>query len=134
MTTEGIYHYIATVTDAEGTVYEDTIAVIVMPKTDLEALLQNKWNEMKAALLAGNLDLALSYFVPSTQDRYRRLLGGFTPNKINSIFSNIIGLELNVLLGNVAECAALRQESDGIYAYTVTFVLDQNGVWRIIGF
>lgn len=55
-------------------------------------------------------------------------------NQINAIFSNIIDIKVNILNDGTAECGAIRVESDGTYSYPVTFVQDENGIWKIMGF
>jgi PKD repeat protein len=48
--TEGIYYPTVIVTDTQGIQYTDTVAVVVLNTSQLDALLQAKWNAMKTAL------------------------------------------------------------------------------------
>jgi hypothetical protein len=134
MTTEGIYHYIATVTDAGGTVYEDTIAIIALSKTELENRLVSKWEGMKGALLSGNMEVALSFFVPGAQGQFRQVFEELGSDGINSLFSSITGVELDTASGRAAEGGLIRDEDAKTYSYPITFVQDQNGIWKIMGF
>jgi hypothetical protein len=56
VSTPGLYVVTARVTDAAGAVYTDSSAILVMDKAGLDALLKAKWNGMKAALAAGNIE------------------------------------------------------------------------------
>ena len=49
-TTEGIYYPTITVTDDKGNTYSDSIAVTVLNKSQIDALLRSKWEAMKGAL------------------------------------------------------------------------------------
>jgi len=59
--TPGLYYFTAEV-DHEGTIYADTIAVLVMDEGELDALLRAKWEAMRQALAASDVDTAVSYF------------------------------------------------------------------------
>ncbi len=133
MTTEGIYRFTTTVTDAGGTAYEDTMAIIVMPKNDLENLLASTWNRMKAALMAGDPEGALGYILVGSQDKYREIFLRLHQQEIDAIFSNNTEFKLYTFFGGVAGCGAIRQEAGGPYSYPVTFVQDENGIWKIAG-
>ena len=46
----------------------------------------------------------------------------------------IIQVKLYSLSDRFAKGGVLRQESGGVYSYPVTFILDENGIWKIMGF
>ena len=129
---EGVYYITVSSTDQDGNTYQDTVAITVMNKTELDALLKGKWEGMKGALLAGNIETSVSYFVLPSQDRYRQKFIGLLSSQLDSIFSTIIEFRVNTLKDGTAECAVLRSETEGIYSYPVTFVSD--GIWKIMGF
>lgn len=131
---EGIYTFTARVSDSTGTFYEDKIDIIAVSKAELENRLVSRWEGMKGALLGGNIKAALSFFVPGTQDRYRQVFEELGSDRINSIFSTIIGVELDTSSGGSAEGGLIREEDGKIYSYPITYVQDQNGLWKIMGF
>jgi hypothetical protein len=131
---EGIYYFKAQVTGPDGNVYEAWAVAAALNKTQLEELLRSKWNSMKSALLAGNIDKALTYFIGTSQDRYRSRFANLTAAKINSIFSRITEIEIDSFHDNAAECGALRTETDGFYSYPLLFVRGEDGRWLIAGF
>ena len=107
---------------------------MALSKAELESRLISKWDGMKADLLRGNSGAALSFFVSGSQDRYRQVLEELGEAKIKAIFSSLMEIKLYTLSGRFANCGAIRRESGGIYSYPVTFVQDENGIWKIMGF
>ena len=68
--TEGIYYPTVTVTDDQGVTYTDTIVIVVLNVTELDTLLQTKWEKMKAALASQDVNGAVVYYVDEAQDHY----------------------------------------------------------------
>jgi hypothetical protein len=131
---EGIYTFAAKVSDVAGNLYEDKIDIIALSRAELETRLVSKWEGMKGALLSGNMEVALSFFVPGAQDRYRQVFEELGSDGINSLFSTINGVELDTASGRAAEGGLIRGEDGKTYSYPITFVQDQNGIWKILGF
>ena len=131
---EGTYHPKATVIDSAGNNYSNSATVTILSKTQLEALLKAKWEGMKSALLSGNVDTALSYFIDGNQDEYRAIFAGMDIATINEIFNGIQYIEVTKVYGKVASCGAIRNEAGGIYSYPLVFIQDNNGIWKILGF
>ncbi len=131
---EGVYYVTASAMDPDNITYQDTIAIVVMNKNQLDMLLKGKWEGMKTALLAGDTEGALVYFIDDSADRYRQAFTSLGSSNINLIFSSITELRINTMSGPIAQYWALRTESEGTFAYPVTFVLDENGLWKIMGF
>ncbi len=84
-------------------------------------------------MISENTELALSYFVEGSKDRYRQV---FTElgTEINNRFAEITGFEIYTVDDHTAQCGAVRVETGGIYAYPVTFIKDENGIWKVMGF
>ena len=133
-TTEGIYYPTITVTDNQGNTYSDTIAITVLNKIEMDTLLKSKWEEMKSALMRGDIETALTYLVSKNRDKYRQIFINLDVNRINSIFSNIAEIKLYNVYGNSAQYGAIRSEIGGAYSYPITFVKDEDGIWKILGF
>jgi len=70
-TTEGIFYPTITVTDNQGNTYSDTIAITVLSKAEIDALLKTKWEGMKGALTRGDIEGALNYFTYDSKEKYR---------------------------------------------------------------
>jgi len=134
MIAEGTYTFTVSAIGLDGNTYQDAVTITVMNRAQIDRLLKAKWEGMKTALLASNIDGALGYFVEQSKERYRQAFTTVGSANINTIFTNITELRFKTMYGPVAEYWALRQEPDGTFAYPVTFVQDANGIWRIMGF
>ena len=132
-TPEGVYYPTVTVTDDQRNMYTDSIAIVVLNKETIDALLKGKWEGMKGALLAGNIETALNYFVEPSKDMYRNVFIQMGNDKINSRFSSIFDLRLDILYGKLSECGALRNEDGVVFSYPVTFIKDGDGIWKMMG-
>ncbi len=67
MTTEGVYYFTATGTGSDGNTYQDTMSVTVYSRTEMDTLLKAKWDGMKNAMSAGNVEEAVSYFAQTSK-------------------------------------------------------------------
>jgi len=130
----GLYFPKITVTDTQGNAYTQTTLVHIVSREEMDTLLRSKWEGMKTALLSGDMETALQYFVGLNREKYKQIFAEFGSDKVNRIFSGISEIKLYTLYGRVAGCGAIRVETAGTYSYPVTFVRDENGIWRIKGF
>ena len=132
-TSPGLYFPTVTITDTMGNAYTETTIVNVLDRAAIDALLQAKWNGMRGAVISGNFDTALIYIMPGAQDRYMAI---FNDPEINASarLMEINRLEVFTLKDRVAQAGAIRMESDGEYAYPVSFGKDADGMWKIIGY
>ena len=129
----GLYFPSVTVTDTLGNAYTETTVVNVLSRDEMDNLLKGRWEGMRGKLTGGDVEGALKFFVRGSQDSYRQ---AFTePGKnLADIFSNIDEIKLHTLKGQVAECGAVRIENGIPYSYPISFVRDENGIWKILGF
>ena len=134
MTAEGIYFFTVRATGPDNNVYQDTVAITAFSAPQLDALLREKWEGMKSSLLAGNIDVAMSFFAVGTQGEYRKKFTGLSSSDIYEIFSTISDIALGKAYGQVAACGAIRSEAGGVYSYPLTFIRDGNGIWKIFRF
>jgi hypothetical protein len=102
-------------------------------REEVENKLQEIWMSMTSALLAGNIEQALSFFVASKRDEYRKVFEEMGGQKIQSVFSNAGELKLYSLYDNHAQCGAIRMEKGGRYSYPVRF-MKISGQWKIYRF
>jgi len=129
----GLYFPTITVTDTMGNTYTETTIVNVLDRNAMDALLKVKWEGMKGAVISGNNDAALNYFMPGAQDRYRAIFTNPARN-ITARLSEITGIEIYSANEKTAQGGAIRLEADGEYAYPLNFVRDEFGIWKILGF
>lgn len=113
--------------------YFATQEVQAESREEVEKKLQEIWMSMTSALLAGNIEQALTYFIASKRDEYRKTFEEMGRREIQSVFSNIREFELDSLYEDYAECGAIRIEKGGRYSYPVAF-RKISGQWKIYGF
>ena len=104
-------------------------------RSQLIKKLETIWNETSGSLKAGNHEAALMLFSVFVRDEYRRRLSGFSKKQFNSIFGNVLSIELDTLNDdNIAECSIIRDEKEGRFSYPIRFVRDPDCEWRVNGF
>jgi hypothetical protein len=132
--TEGVYYPTVTVTDDQGMTYTNTIAIIVLNQTDLDALLQAKWNAMKTAL--GNQDVAdsLNYYTADKQAHYNQTFTDIY-DYLPQFVQDMQDIQLIYSRDNMAKYRIRKTET---YAgqtmditYYIYFVIDSDGIWKI---
>jgi len=131
MTAEGVYLFTAHVTGADGTYYEDTVAVTVLNETQLDSLLRAKWEGMKTALVSGDMDKAMEYYHEDTKQGFRDALTALGP-QIVSIFTAPEQLMLIEVRDRYATYEYLSHEEVVSYSYPLVFLKDPDGIWRIL--
>jgi hypothetical protein len=97
------------------------------------SLLRQKWDAMWSALLAGNMDSALTYFVSESQGRYRQIFTDLQPS-LSSIFASIETFHLLSVTNDTAEAEAVRAEQGTTYSYPIMYMRDEQGIWKFRGF
>jgi hypothetical protein len=131
----GLYLTTVTVTDSAGNQYKDTAIVNVLDKEEMDNQFKAIWSGMKEALLAGDITTATADFNENSKSRYQQVFAEMiAANSVGAIYSGITEIVVSSIDDTVAEYWAIRQESDGIYAYPITFVKNSDGVWEIMGF
>jgi len=105
----------------------------VVSSEGTEAEIKAQWDAMVLELMNGNVEAALSYFEEESREEYRWLFNDMDSNKINAIFSGVDDLVLDSLNDGIAQCSAIRNETDGSYAYPVQFAKSASGVWKLYG-
>jgi len=126
----GLYYATLSV-DAGGNMYEDTVAVSVADATELDLMLKSKWNAMKARLGVGDIPGAVHYFAGETKAEYTALYNALSAH-LPGIASGMGGIERIVTEGPQAKYRLYRVEPAGTITYYVYFVVDTDGIWRIL--
>jgi hypothetical protein len=131
---EGIYAFSARVTDPNGNVYHDTIAVTVMNATQMDNLLRGKWEGMRTALANQRIDTAISYFVEETKPHYHDIFTALAAH-LPQIVQNMQDIERMYVKGNAAKYRIRKDEFYGGQLITMThyiyFSVDGDGLWKI---
>jgi fibronectin type 3 domain-containing protein len=126
----GIYYPTVIITDTLGNTYTATTVVNVLSREELDALLKSKWEEMKTALINGDIEGALTYYLENSRERYRGIFSALG-NHIQEIASSMQSIELIYMNNGLAKYRIRRAEDAGLITYYIHFQIDDNGVWRI---
>jgi hypothetical protein len=114
--------------------YTDTIAIVVVDASALDALLQQKWADMKAALISGNIEEALKYHHERSHESCSAIY-----NAIGSDLPTLVSQMQNISLIYCVDGTAkyrIRQDHNingqiVTITYYVYFIHDEDGLWRI---
>lgn len=131
--TEGIYFPTITVTDDQSNTYTDTIAVVVLNRTDIDALLKGKWNAMKTALANRNVEDAVGYFIDRSRERYRTIFGALR-DQLPVITGTFVEFGIVDVYDNIAEYEVVANENGVLHSYPGVFIKDSNGIWKFKDF
>ena len=96
-------------------------------------MLRTKWEGMKAALTAGDVNRAVAYFAGSSRESFDQrftALSSFLPG----IAGGMGGIRLAEFQGHRAVYDMGTVIKGTIYPFQVLFVLDTDGIWRIGSF
>ncbi|TAN42406.1 MAG: transglutaminase domain-containing protein [Nitrospirae bacterium] len=129
-TTGGIYFPTITVTDDQGNVYTDTIAITLLNKDKINALLKGKWEKMKGALIQGDIEGALVYFMERSKERYRSLFAALK-DQLPMIFGTFVEFNITDIYEVIAEIEIVANEDGKLYSYPGVFIKDGNGIWKL---
>ncbi|HDZ62036.1 MAG TPA: hypothetical protein ENH40_02685 [Nitrospirae bacterium] len=133
-TTEGIYYPAVTVTDTQSITYSDTIAIVVLSETELDALLRAKWEAMKAALAAQDVEGAVVYLTEESRDSYNEIFTALY-DQLPQLIQDMQDIQLIYSEGNMAKYRIRKSELYGGQTYEITyytyFAVDIDGIWRI---
>jgi len=129
-TTEGIYYPTLIVTDTTGITYSDTIAIVVLNATQLDALLRAKWEAMTNSLSIGDTTTALTYISSDTRATYEDMFNALT-GQLPSIMSTRTEFNLISIKDTAAKYELVTLENGTTYSYEVIFIRDTNGIWMI---
>lgn len=114
-----------------GEVLESRALVEVYDRGDLAARLQEVWRGFKDALIAGEIERALSFVHSERRMRWRESFGQLPPDAFaatGSVFTEIV---LTGVGRGSAECEMMREVDGLLYSYPVTFQFDADGWWRL---
>jgi hypothetical protein len=127
----GLYFPSVVVTDNTGAQFTETVPVLAFSQAATLALLHSKWQGLKDALRAGNVNGALNFIAEESRNRYSGIFNALGPNlsQVDSILTNI---QLGAIRDKEVEFAMLRVSADGVErSFHVLFVRDNDGIWRL---
>jgi hypothetical protein len=128
---EGLYFPSVAIKDADGNIYFKAAMINIFKMPDLI----KKWDGMKSALEAGDVQTAANSFSLSTRDAYQKQFQVLKDaGVLADVVANMGDMQIVKTMGNAAE-GDMRVMQDGKeYSFYVLFVKDDDGIWRIKSF
>jgi hypothetical protein len=121
------------VRDNKGNVVTHKREVIVRSKAQFETELQNTWADFKMALRNRDIAAALNCTHFSARDEYTKILPKVLKSQV-PIDEILTDIQFVNITGSYADFKMVRKEGNDLISYTVEFMLDDDGLWRIQSF
>lgn len=133
ITAEGTYAFMAKVADGMGAFHEDTVAVTVLSREEVNNLLQGKWQGARAKLASGDIEGSLTIFDDLSKQDYRELFNALAP-VLPEIAQEMSDIQL-IKYSRDTAIYDIRTVRDGVeYSFQLLFTKDGNGIWKISSF
>jgi hypothetical protein len=85
---------------------------------------------MKEALIAGDIDSAITYFAEYRQMQFRQLFDDLEDN-LSEIAASSGELKLDFISGSYAQYILLKEVNGELVGSPVIFTKNHDGIWRI---
>jgi hypothetical protein len=116
--------------DVDNNFYEIFHNIIVVDPSHVDRLLRNSFQSMKEALIAGDIESAITYFAEYRQRKFRQLFGSLGDN-LSEIAASSGELKLDFISGSYAQYILLKNINGELVGSPVIFTKNHDGVWRI---
>ncbi len=135
-TEEGIALITAEATHA-ATTYRDTIGIVIVDRSQVDALLQQKWADMKVHLAAKDVTEAVRWFDDGKKGLYEEVFSALL-DRLPQIAGDMQDISLISIDGQSARYRIRRVETHNTGTFSVTyyvyFIKDETGIWKIYRF
>ncbi|MHB1351674.1 MAG: CAP domain-containing protein [Desulfobulbaceae bacterium] len=126
----GLYTLTCQATDDLGNVFQHDIYAVVYDRTELSSMLQGKWNFMRTALAAGDINGALGVISSNAKDMYSYNFN-LLSSHLGEIAAGLQDITLIDMHDGEAEFEMLGEQDEETYSFYVVFIHDEDGVWRL---
>jgi hypothetical protein len=127
---EGVYSFTARAAGPDGAACEDTISITVLPLEQVDALLRSKWAALSDALKNKDIAAALAMMDERSRERYQ-VIFNLLKDSLPDIMAANTGLVLQSITGERAYYELYAAENGATYAYRLSFIKDDKGLWLI---
>jgi len=126
----GLYLPTVIITDPQGNHITASAVVQVYDPIALDALLQSKWQGIKAALQLGDIPAALQFIASQSRSIYQELFAELDP-VVSIVGANLGDVRIVEIREDLAEGELLVLEDGRSISYYVEFIRDTDGLWRL---
>jgi len=128
--TAGIHYLTVQAKGPDGNTYSDTLAISVLPSTDVDTLLRAKWSVFVNALKNKDIVTALSMIHPRSRERYQ-IIFDVLKDQLPTIMTTYTGLNIQSIKEGRAYYELYTTENNEEFTYTLSFIKDDSGIWLI---
>ena len=132
MVDEGITWFTAEAVH-DAVTYSDTIAIVVVDEAEIDALLNQKWADMKTRLSNGDISGALKCFSEGTRPLFEYNFNLLSAH-LNEIIAGMQNITLVKIEEDMAEYNLVGEQGGQIYSFYLLFQKTADGTWRIVNF
>jgi hypothetical protein len=129
--TPGVYAPKVKLTAAGGQEFRGSAVVQVHDRVTLDAQLQPRWNGLKDALRAGDVNRGVTFIHSDTRAGYQEQLGRLRPATLAEIDRWMTTIQLVRVGPGGALYEMLRERNGKMLSFAVWFQIDQDGFWRL---
>jgi hypothetical protein len=127
----GLYTPTVQITDNQGQTHAAVTFVHVLDQAALDARLQVVWQGFKNALRSGDVTQAVTFLHSGSRAAYQAKLAQFNSMTLANIDQYMTTIQLvNVGFGG-AQYEMIRNQNGQQVSFSVWFLIDQDGIWRI---
>jgi len=130
---EGLYYFTAEVSTESGD-FIDTVCIMAMDKDSLDAVLRAKWELMRTALADNELDTAAACFSNAKRAAKRSAFGALTESERLHLVQELDDIEFIKMTGRSVEYDIRIFRDGNEYSFYLLFEMDEDGLWKIVGF
>ena len=133
LTSPGIYLLTAEAADDQGNLHTGSVSVQVLSQEELDAMLRVKFNEMKSALTAGDVDAAVKSFSGASRSMYHQRFSALS-SVLDQVAGDMGPIAFVEADGNRAVYDLTTERDGKVYSYQLVFIREEDGIWRIYNF
>lgn len=129
-TTQGVFLVRLRLTDQQGTVHDTQVAIVVQDVAALDVMFKALWNDMNAALVAGDKATAMQFLTATAQAKYGPVFDALLSH-MPEIIASYSPFQQVSISAEIGEYALTRIIDGQNRLFLVYFLKDSDGVWRL---
>jgi len=129
----GVY-FITAQASYSGRTFTDAVGVVAYDRGALDAMLRQKWEAMRGALLNNDIEAAVKDISSQTRSNYRDIFGSLTTGHRADLASELGDIQLIKMRGSGVEYDIHTTRNGRISSFFLFFEVDGDGRWKIANF
>lgn len=126
--------YITAQAAYSGHTFTDTVGMVAYDRNALDAMLRQKWEAMRTALLNNDIETAVKDISDRTRSAYHDIFGSLTPEHRANLAAELGDIQLIKMRGSGVEYDIQTTRNGKLYSFYLLFEVDTDGKWKIANF